>query len=194
MNKYLKINQLDNVCVAIEDLNEGDVLNVDNKEIVIKNEIPTGHKFSITEIAENENVIKYGYPIGHATQPIRIGDHVHTHNLKTNLKDDLKYAYAPTHLKLDIAHSELKINGYLRSNGEMGIRNELWIVPTVGCVNGQANAIIERVKRELDVSHIDDIRTYTHNYGCSQLGDDHINTQKALARLALHPNAGGVLV
>ena len=194
MNKYLKINPNDNVCVAIENLNEGDVLSVDGVNITIKNPIETGHKFAIKDIKTNENIIKYGYPIGHAIVDIKTGEHVHTHNVKTNLHDNLQYAYAPVHPKLNIPKSDLTINGYLRYNGEMGIRNELWIVPTVGCVNGQAQAIIERVKKELDVSHIDDIRVYTHNYGCSQLGDDHINTQKALAALAKHPNAGGVLV
>lgn len=194
MNKYLKIAPADNVAVAIEDLKAGEVLNVDGKEITIEADIPTGHKFALAEIKENEDVIKYGYPIGHATTNIHIGDHVHTQNVKTNLHDDLQYTYVPVHPKLDIEKSDLTINGYLRYNGEMGIRNELWIVPTVGCVNGQAQAIINRVKSELDVNHIDDIRVYTHNYGCSQLGDDHVNTQKALAALAKHPNAGGVLV
>lgn len=194
MNKYIKINPNDNVCVAIENLAEGDVVNVDGVSITIKNAIETGHKFAIKDIKTNENVIKYGYPIGHATTDIQTGEHVHTQNVKTNLHDNLQYSYVPVHPKLDIPKSDLKVNGYLRYNGEMGIRNELWIVPTVGCVNGQAQAIIERVKRELDVAHIDDIRVYTHNYGCSQLGDDHNNTKKALAALAKHPNAGGVLV
>ena len=194
MNKYLKISPSDNVSVAIVDLEEGTVLNVDGVDITIKNSVPTGHKFAIQPIKTGENVIKYGYPIGHATVDIQAGEHVHTHNVKTNLHDNLQYSYAPTHPKLSIPKSDLTVSGYLRYNGEMGIRNELWIVPTVGCVNGQAQVIVERVKKELDVSHIDDIRVYTHNYGCSQLGGDHVNTQKALAQLAKHPNAGGVLV
>ena len=194
MNKYLKINTADNVCVAIDELKAGDALSIDGKEILIKNQIVTGHKFAIKDIKQGENVVKYGYPVGHATVDIAQGEHVHTHNLKTNLHDDLKYVYEPQMTVLNIPKSDLKINGYLRKNGEMGIRNELWIVPTVGCVSGQAQAIAERVKRELNVSHIDDIRVYAHNYGCSQLGDDHENTKKALAALAKHPNAGGVLV
>ena len=194
MNKYIKINPNDNVCVAIENLSPGDIVNVEGTSVEIKNPIETGHKFAIQEIKTDENVVKYGYPIGHATTDIHAGEHVHTQNVKTNLHDNLQYSYVPVHPKLNIPKSDLKINGYLRYNGDMGIRNELWIVPTVGCVNGQAQAIIERVKRELDVAHIDDIRVYTHNYGCSQLGDDHNNTKKALAALAKHPNAGGVLV
>jgi Altronate dehydratase len=194
MSKFLKIHPIDNVCVAIENLNEGDIVIVDGKEIVIKNSVETGHKFAIKEIPLNENIIKYGYAIGHAKEPIVIGGHVHVQNAKTNLHDNLQYTYNPVYPKMDIPKSDLKIKGYLRYDGEMGIRNELWIVPTVGCINGQANAIVERVKKELDVSHLDDVRVYSHNYGCSQLGDDHINTQKALAALAKHPNAGGVLV
>ncbi len=194
MNKYLKINPVDNVCVALEPLQKGQVIDVGGEKITIQNLIETGHKFAIQDIKNGENVFKYGYPIGHAIQNIAIGEHVHVHNLKTNLRDNLEYTYTPTFQKINTSQSNLKIKGYLRYNGEMGIRNELWIVPTVGCMNGQGQAIVNRVKAELDVSHIDDVRVYTHNYGCSQLGDDHINTQKALAALAKHPNAGGVLV
>ncbi|MBP1617455.1 MAG: D-altronate dehydratase [Bacteroidetes bacterium] len=194
MSKYLKIHPSDNVAVAIEKLEEGDILSVEGKEIKILNSIETGHKFALAEIPERANIVKYGYPIGHALKDIYPGEHVHTHNLKTNLHDNLQYIYSPVYPKLEIPKSNLTVQGYLRYDGNMGIRNELWIVPTVGCVNGQAQAIINRVKSELDVSHIDDIRVYTHNYGCSQLGDDHTNTQKALAALARHPNAGGVLV
>lgn len=194
MKKYLKINPTDNVGVALETFVPGDVVEVDGQEVKILTDVETGHKFALRAIKVDENIIKYGYPIGHATEDIPLGAHVHTHNVKTNLHDNLKYSYNPVSVELNIPKSDLKVNVFKRYNGDVGIRNELWIVPTVGCVNGQAQAIINRVKTEQDVSHIDDIRVYTHNYGCSQLGDDHINTQKALAALAKHPNAGGVLV
>jgi altronate hydrolase len=194
MNKYLKINPSDNVAVALEPLLEGEIFIVDGQSVAIRSGIETGHKFALRPIVAGENVIKYGYPIGHALADIQAGEHVHVHNLKTNLSDDLSYTYQPEKNLPDILGSDLKLKAYRRYNGEMGIRNELWIIPTVGCVNGQAQAIVDRVKTELDVSHIDDIRVYTHNYGCSQLGDDHANTRKALAALAKHPNAGGVLV
>lgn len=194
MNNYLRINPSDNVCVALTDFKIGEKLIVDGKEIIIKSDVPTGHKIALVDINEGENVIKYGYAIGHATEKILAGSHVHTHNVKTNLHDNLQYAYHPVKEKLNIPLTNKTINVYKRYNGDIGIRNELWIVPTVGCVNGQAQMIIDRVKKELDVSHLDDVRVYTHNYGCSQLGDDHQNTKKALAALAKHPNAGGVLV
>ncbi|VBB48418.1 altronate hydrolase [uncultured Paludibacter sp.] len=194
MNKYIKIHPSDNVCVALNDLKTGEKLLVDDKEIVLLNDVPTGHKFAVYHISKDENIIKYGYSIGHATEDILQGNHVHTHNVKTNLHDNLQYEYHPVKEKLNIALSDKKVNVYKRYNGDIGIRNELWIVPTVGCVNGQAQIIVDRVKKELDVSHLDDVRVFTHNYGCSQLGDDHENTKKALAALALHPNAGGVLV
>jgi altronate hydrolase len=172
MSNYFKINSADNVWVNLEN----------------------GHKYASQLIKKGENVVKYGYPIGHALTDIQEGEQVHIHNLKTNLQDNLQYAYQPEKTVLNIPASDLKLHGYLRSNGEMGIRNELWIVPTVGCVNGQAQAVANRIKSELDVSHLDDVRVFTHNYGCSQLGDDHIHTQKALAALVKHPNAGGILV
>lgn len=194
MKRFLKINPADNVAVALDLLKAGETVTVEGATLVLKEDVENGHKFALQDIPAGENVIKYGYAIGHALADIPQGAWVHTHNLKTNLKDDLTYTYEPVSGALDIPRSELKVEGYLRKNGDMGIRNELWIVPSVGCVNGQAQAIVNRVKAELDTSHIDDVRVYTHNYGCSQLGEDHANTQKALAALIKHPNAGGVLV
>lgn len=194
MKRFLKINPADNVCVALDLLKAGETVNVDGVEVTVKEDIENGHKFALRDLKEGENVIKYGYAIGHALSDIPQGAWVHTHNLKTNLHDDLEYTYQPVAVHADMPKSDMKVNGYLRKNGDMGIRNELWIVPSVGCVNGQAQAIVNRVKAELDIAHIDDVRVYTHNYGCSQLGDDHLNTQKALAALIKHPNAGGVLV
>lgn len=194
MKRFLKINPADNVCVALDLLKAGETVNVDGVEVTVKEDIENGHKFALRDLKAGENVIKYGYAIGHALSDIPQGAWVHTHNLKTNLHDDLEYTYQPVAVHADMPKSHMKVNGYLRKNGDMGIRNELWIVPSVGCVNGQAQAIVNRVKAELDIAHIDDVRVYTHNYGCSQLGDDHLNTQKALAALIKHPNAGGVLV
>lgn len=179
MKRLLQINKADNVAVILVD---GDAV------------APRGHKVALRPIAKGEEVIKYGFPIGRATQDIAEGEWVHSHNLATGLGDDLEYKYTPVECVPDDVPAAPTINGYLRYNGEMGIRNELWIVPTVGCVNGQANAIVERIKAECDLSGIDDVRAFTHNYGCSQLGQDHANTRAALAALAKHPNAGGVLV
>ena len=179
MKRLLQINKADNVAVILVD---GDAV------------APRGHKVALRPIAKGEEVIKYGFPIGRATQDIAEGEWVHSHNLATGLGDDLEYRYTPVECVPAEVPAAPTINGYLRYNGEMGIRNELWIVPTVGCVNGQANAIVERIKAECDLSGIDDVRAFTHNYGCSQLGQDHANTRAALAALAKHPNAGGVLV
>ena len=195
MKRFLKINAADNVAVALADLAAGEHLQIDGREVTLREAVARGHKFALRDLAEGENVIKYGYPIGHVTRPVAAGEWIHSHNLKTNLCDDLSYTYTPRVYPLAIPkRDDLRVQGYLRHNGQMGIRNELWIVPSVGCVNGQAQAIAERVRRECDCSHLDDVRVYAHNYGCSQLGDDHANTRRALARLVKHPNAGAVLV
>lgn len=195
MKRFLKINAADNVAVALaDDLKKGETIDVEGVRITLREDIARGHKVALRDIAAGENIVKYGYPIGHATEPIPQGGWIHSHNLKTNLRDDLEYTYSPKVYDVAIPRTDRKVMGYLRKNGTMGIRNELWIVPSVGCVNGQAQAIAERVRRECDCAHLDDVRVYTHNYGCSQLGDDHANTQKALAALVKHPNAGAVLV
>lgn len=195
MKRFLKINAADNVCVVLdEQLKAGEVIQIEGVTVTLKEDVARGHKVALRDIAEGENVVKYGYPIGHATTPIKAGEWIHSHNLKTNLHDNLAYEYTPKRYEVNYPDEGLTVEGYLRKNGQMGIRNELWIVPSVGCVNGQAQAIAERVKRECDCSHLDDVQVYTHNYGCSQLGDDHQNTQRALAALVKHPNAGAVLV
>lgn len=190
--RFIHINPADNVAVALaaEGLANGERAG----GVTLTSPIARGHKFALRPIAKGEQVIKYGYPIGVAKDDIAPGEWVHSHNLATGLSDDLEYTY--NHKASVEAHCEedITINGYLRSDGRMGIRNELWVVPTVGCVNGQANAIVSELRRLYDNEPIDDIRAFTHNYGCSQLGEDHVNTRTALAALAKHPNAGGVLV
>lgn len=196
MKGYLKINANDNVAVVLADvLTAGDVVELDGQRVVVQQEVARGHKVALVDMGAGQQVVKYGYPIGHLTQAVNAGEWIHTHNLKSDLCDNLEYTYTPKSYDVEFQRDDnLRVMGYLRASGEMGIRNELWIVPTVGCVNGQAQAIAERLRRECDCSHLDDVRVYTHNYGCSQLGDDHANTQRALAALIKHPNAGGVLV
>lgn len=182
------------MAIALDDLAAGEQIEVGGKSVTLREDIAKGHKVALREIAEGENVIKYGYPIGHATCPIAEGAWIHSHNIKTNLSDEIEYTYVPKIAPKEYPADERKVMGYERKNGDMGIRNELWIIPTVGCVNGQAEAIAKRIKAEEDCSHLDDVRVYTHPYGCSQLGDDHSNTRKALAAMVHHPNAGAILV
>ena len=194
MDKYIQINPRDNVAVCLEPMLKGEKITISGQEILLNEEIPAGHKIALFPIAEGENVVKYGEPIGHATCSIETGSHLHSHNLKTNLSGNLQYAFIQKLRKLTSSIEEQSFKGYLRKNGEVGIRNELWIVPTVGCVNGQAQQIIDRFKSLIHPKEIDAVEVFKHNYGCSQLGDDHINTRTALADLVKHPNAGGVLV
>lgn len=152
---------------------------LDNVEIDLKN----GHKYALCDIKKGENVIKYGNPIGHATEDIKKGEHIHTHNMKTNLSGNLEYKYSGG-MSYSYKESDKTFLGYLRENGDVGIRNEIWIIPTVGCVNKIAEELAKRTGAY----------AYTHPFGCSQLGDDQKTTQLILRGLVNHPNAGGVLV
>ncbi|MBR2025164.1 MAG: altronate dehydratase [Clostridia bacterium] len=143
-----------------------------------------GHKYALCDIPKGENVIKYGSPIGHATQNIKKGDHVHTHNVKTNLKGNLEYTYSYKDYGINKVDTDLTFDGYIRENGDVGIRNDIWIVNTVGCVNKVAE----------NLSKLTGAKSFTHPFGCSQLGDDQSITQKILCGMIKHPNAGGVLV
>lgn len=192
--KYLKINPADNVAVAIVDLPAGEQIVVDGTSITLNQAVPAGHKFALQAFAQGDDVIKYGYPIGHTTAAINQGDWMNEDNIKTNLAGLLDYTYSPVDVKLDIPARDLTFKGYRRANGEVGIRNEVWIIPTVGCVNGIVGQLADALRRETNGEGVDAIVAYPHNYGCSQLGDDHENTKKILRDMVLHPNAGAVLV
>ena len=188
MSRLIRINPRDNVAVALQPLKAGE----EALGVTLREDIPAGHKFALCDIAENENVVKYGFPIGHATQPISAGSWVHTHNVKTNLSGLLEYGYHPHPCAMPVDR-KAAFEGYVREDGRVGIRNEVWIVNTVGCVNGTAKTL-ERMAQAAYGDRVDGIHCFVHPYGCSQLGEDHRNTQKLLASMVRHPNAGAVLV
>jgi altronate hydrolase len=192
--KFLKINPDDNVAVAIVPLKKGECISVDGKEIFLQEDIPAGHKVALKDFAENEDIIKYGYAIGHARCAIIKGAWVNERNIKTNLEGLLEYSYSPKWAELNIPNRNLSFMGYRRKSGEVGIRNEIWVIPTVGCVNGIVNRLADSLRRETGEANVDAIVAFPHNYGCSQLGNDHENTRKILRDMVMHPNAGAVLV
>ncbi|TNH01840.1 altronate dehydratase [Testudinibacter sp. TR-2022] len=194
MKQLIKINPQDNVAVALQDLSAGQTLDCDGNPLEVKSAVARGHKIALQTIAAGDLVIKYGYPIGHATQSIDIGEHVHVHNTKTNLSDINDYQYEPISTALSAQAEDRKVRLYRRKNGEVGIRNELWIVPTVGCVVGIARQIQKQFLQNHPELAIDGVYTFNHSYGCSQLGDDHENTKIILQDMVKHPNAGAVLV
>ena len=187
MKEFLQINPADTVAVALRALPG----------------IPAGHKFALRDIAEDEDVIKYGYPIGHATRAIAKGELVDHHNIATNLSGTLDYS----EIRLDSSPATERAGeepstfwGFLRPDGQVGIRNDIWVIPTVGCVNGICRQIVERAQQEIMTASTPEggsemkLLCFPHNYGCSQLGEDHENTRKILRDMVLHPNAGGVLI
>ena len=192
MKSFIKINPSDNVAVALQPLAKGTVIELDNSTFTLTEDIMQGHKFALKSLKPGDSIIKYGNPVGHATAEISAGSWIHTHNLKTGLGDLLTYTYNKTITELP--HREPKFfQGYRRKSGGVGVRNEIWIIPTVGCVNNVASAI-ERATQKYMTDQIDGVCAFPHPYGCSQMGDDQNNTRQILADLVNHPNAGGVLV
>lgn len=184
------INEKDNVAVALHDIKSGE----EHNGIKFLNDIPFGHKVAIKNISTCENIIKYGFPIGYAKNDIKMGEHVHTHNLHTNLNDIIDYEYNPINIENDNEDvSDIFFDGYKRSDGKVGTRNEVWIIPTVGCVNNTAKTLENMASKKYG-DRCDGIFAYTHNMGCSQTGNDQIITQKLLSGIVKNPNAGGVLI
>lgn len=194
MTEYIQINPLDNVAVALSPLLKGGVIEINGESIVLSEDIPAGHKIALRDFAEGDIVIKYGSPISHTTQCVKKGGLLDENRVKTNLSGLNEYTYTPKFEEQTVKNENRTFKGYLRANGEVGIRNEIWIIPTVGCVNGVANQLAEMLRAETNCEGVDAIVAFAHNYGCSQLGDDHENTRKILRDMILHPNAGGVLV
>lgn len=192
METFLKIHPDDKVAVALKPLAKGASLTVDGTPVTLSEDIPQGHKFALVPIKADEPVIKYGSPIGIAKEDIDAGAWIHTHNMKTGLGDLLTYTYQPAGSVLP-ATEPCYFQGYRRTDGTVGVRNEIWIIPTVGCVNNIAAAIERKAQVYLKGS-IDAIAAFPHPYGCSQMGDDQEHTRQILADLIRHPNAGGVLV
>ena len=188
MNKLFKISENDNVAVALEDIEkgytEGGVTALDN--------IPFAHKILLCDLKKGEAVIKYSNVIGTVTKDVKAGSHIHSHNLKTMLDSEFSYSfegakdYAPK-------RTDITFNAYKRSSGKAGIRNELWIIPSVGCVNNICRTL-EKKGEEINKGRCDGIYAFTHPYGCSQMDEDLERTAKVLSALINHPNSGGVLV
>ena len=186
----IQIHPRDNVAVALSPLKKDTVV----LGVALMEDIPQGHKFALADIAPDAAIIKYGLPIGHATTPIHAGAHVHTHNVQTNLSEEAAYSYQPQKIPVPPPHFPTPtFSGYRRANGLCGIRNEIWIIPTVGCVNTIAQKLADLASQEAG-NRIDGVYAFSHPYGCSQLGDDHANTRRVLAGLCRHPNAGAVLL
>ncbi|WP_326975060.1 UxaA family hydrolase [Caproicibacter sp. BJN0012] len=195
MNRALKIHERDNVAVALEDLKKGETITVGGAEIRLPAEIARGHKFALTDLPRGANVVKYGYPIGKTLRDVPRGSWVHSHNMATALdtaSDAYCYEKAPE--PGPVPDLGLRFEGYRRAGGGVGIRNELWVIPTVGCVNGTGEQIVRLFRETQATVHAGDVRVFKHSFGCSQLGGDLSATRRILADLARHPNAGGVLV
>ena len=206
---YIKINPADNVAVALRDLSKGDSV----EGVVLSMDIPRGHKIVLRDLKAGENVIKYGYPIGHVTRDAAAGTMVDHTCIKTNLEGLLEYKYEPSFIRPESdktfsgifqpekvlvrgGQKTVTFKGFRRSDGQVGIRNQIWVIPNVGCVNGICQTIVARFKAEIagKEGSVDAVVAFPHNYGCSQLGTDHENTRTVLADMVHHPNAGGVLV
>ncbi|MBS5083254.1 MAG: altronate dehydratase family protein [Clostridiales bacterium] len=206
MQDYIRIHQNDTVAVALKPLQKGMNCILEGAEVILNEDIMQGHKFALKDMGKGGQVIKYGCPIGLAKEEIKKGDWVHTHNIQTGLGELLDYTYQkekiPVTSGADLSGNLCQeasdgepayFEGYKREDGKVGIRNEIWIIPTVGCVNNVA-AAIERKAQKYVQGSIDAVAAFPHPYGCSQMGEDQENTRKILADLVNHPNAGGVLV
>ena len=192
MNHFVQIHPDDNVVVLISDMQKGEHFYLGEKKIVLSDDVKSGHKIAVITISDGDRIIKYGYPIGLAKEDIKAGDWVHTHNMKTALGDKVSYSYQPVDMQSPVIPSETFM-GYQRKNGKVGIRNQVWIIPTVGCVNRIATLLAQKGK-EVMPDGVDDILAFPHPYGCSQMGDDQEASRVIISNLISHPNAGAVLV
>lgn len=190
----LQIHPRDNVAVSLRSLEAGSTVDVGGRHVQLTAAVPAAHKFALRPIRGGEAIMKFGQPIGRATTDIPDGAWVHVHNVKTNLEGVLDYRYTPAIEPVPAIEDGRSFLGYRRPNGEVGIRNEIWIIPTVGCVNEIAQTLARQINARLLPGNISGVYALPHPFGCSQLGDDHATTQRVLAALAQHPNAGGVLI
>ena len=194
MKSYIQVHENDNVVVALEALSAGFQFCLNDQTITLAENVARGHKVAICNLTQGNDITKYGYSIGHCTESIQAGAWVHSHNLKTSLTGEEHYQYQPKLVReCSIKEQIPNFLGYRRESGQVGIRNELWIINSVGCVNHTARALVAQCKAQF-ADKADDFLAVTHPFGCSQLGDDLSQTKRLLANLAANPNAGGVLL
>ena len=194
MSQAIHISPIDNVVVALHPIAKGQLVETDGLSVTALEDIPQGHKMAVKPIRAGEDVIKYGFPIGHATEDAQPGRWMHTHNIKTNLSGEVEYTYNPAPGLAPLPKVEPEtFMGYRRKDGRAAIRNEIWIIPVVGCVNENAKKMVQD-NQDLVTGSIDGLYTFPHPFGCSQTGHDHAQTRKLLAAMVRHPNAAGVLV
>jgi len=191
--RAVRVSSSDDVAVAVDALEPGDVITVGDVSVTAREAVPAGHKVALRALGDGEIVHKYGWAIGRTTAPVAAGGWIHSHNLRTQLEGTLEYRYEPQSRPERPASPARTWEGYKRADGRVGTRNEVWVINTVGCVNWAAEKIA-RSANERFASVIDGVRAFAHPYGCSQLGDDLGHTRQVLAGLMRHPNAGGVLV
>ena len=189
MTKALTIAPGDSVATLLEDGHAGDRVG----DVVLTQDVPRGHKVALNPVAPDQPVVKFGFPIGRARRAIAPGEHVHSDNLATGLSGTGSYRYAPVAPPVTEARSAATFEGYVRADGRVGTRNEIWILPTVGCVARTAERIAKQAGAAL-AGQVDGVHAFTHPHGCSQLGHDLDGVRSILASLACHPNAGGVLL
>lgn len=195
--RALQVHPDDNVAVAVAPLAAGTAVPVGGAEVVLRDDVPAGHKVALRPIAPGEPVVKYGAELGRTTEAVPVGGWVHSHNLKTALGELHDYAYEPADRPAPPSADEPTFLGYRRPTGRVGTRNEIWVVNTVACVNRAAERIARTANARFGPDgegRVDGVHSFQHPYGCSQLGDDLGYTQRVLAGLIRHPNAGGVLV
>lgn len=205
MQNFIKINDNDNVVVALNAIPQGEAVAVEVSgrecRITAREEIPAGHKMAVCDIPAGGEVLKYGYRIGNAKEEIPAGAWIHTHNVGTALGDLLEYSYEPVAAVQDAGQTlpksdgaqDVTFMGFKRPDGKVGVRNEIWVIPTVGCVNNVATAIARQANAFVRGT-VEEVIAFPHPYGCSQMGEDQEHTRVILADLINHPNAGGVLV
>ena len=188
----IHVHHTDDVCVTLRDIPAGVEVEASGIRLKLTGDVPKGHKIAVRAIAEGEEVHKYGFVIGKASQAIAPGDHVHSHNMVTTLSGTEDYVYQPVQVKAETPATG-SFMGYRRTNGTVGIRNEIWILCTVGCVARTSERLAKQAGERFK-GRVDGVHALTHPLGCSQLGDDLSHTRDLLASLAMHPNAGGVLI
>ncbi len=190
------INEMDSVAVAIRKLMKKETININGKEITVKDDIPVPHKIALKEIKKDDAIIKYGYPIGFATQDIKEGEWVHVHNIQSALTESVSYEYHPERAPSihPLISRDMAFNGYKREDGGLGIRNYVFILPTVFCVNGPITKLAAMANSEMPASdRFDGFLPFAHECGCGETGDNLSYTRSILAGLSKNPNAAGVL-
>jgi altronate hydrolase len=200
----LKIHPLDNLMVALVDLQEGEKITHGKDIFQLKTAVLAKHKFALKDFNSGEEVLLYGVVVGRATKNIAKGEAIHTHNLTHDTEAyqvPVKVEKQEWSAPLIEKYNKKNFLGYHRPDGKVGTENNWLVIPLVFCQNRNIeelkNSLLEDLGYGNTAQKVFDLDSLIAKYkaGATQeelLGQELLTAKKQSIKNPLFPNVDGI--